>query len=173
MVPPAMDDIVGKMGDVGGNVGDVGGNTPLVARSMRVPSRPPSLKTFVDLARMAQPFNSKHRFEAIHIRRALAERDGAASDPQVAYSRGYADGFMTVKTFALEGGSRLGFRGQYLMDSMKSLNAGGAQVGMGVAPPDGAAGSIVAPGMEEKYRDGFFAGLDDGENAIRAVMATL
>uniref|UniRef100_D8PM18 Expressed protein n=2 Tax=Schizophyllum commune (strain H4-8 / FGSC 9210) TaxID=578458 RepID=D8PM18_SCHCM len=162
------------MGDVGGNMGDVGSNVPLVSRSMRVSSGRPSLKIFVDIARIAQPFNSKHRFEAIHIRRALAERDaGVASDPQVAYARGYADGFMTVKTFALEGGSRLGFRGQYVMDSVKSLNAGGAQLGMDVAPPDGAAGSIVAPGMEERYRDGFFAGLNDGEDAIRAVMAML
>ncbi|KAL1749229.1 glycoside hydrolase superfamily [Schizophyllum fasciatum] len=126
---------------------------------------------------------SARGLQAIHIRRSgnteLADRDTASgvtstpSDPQVAFSRGYADGFLTAKAFALEGGSRLGFKGQYVMDSMASLVAGGTQVGTGVTPPDGAAGSIVAPGTEQRYRDGFFAGLQDAEDAIRAVMATL
>ncbi|TRM70447.1 glycoside hydrolase superfamily [Schizophyllum amplum] len=179
MVAPPMSDILGKLPLAARDV-----HTAHVARRFD-----PSLKTYVDLARMTQSFggNSRHRFEAIHLRRSErlgqsgthANRDllqaatGQPSDEQASFARGYGDGYLTAKAFALEGGSRLGFKGQYVMDSMANLVAGGTQLGTGVTPPDGAAGGIVAPGTEERYRDGFYTGLQDGEAAIKAVMATL
>ncbi|EIW60057.1 glycoside hydrolase [Trametes versicolor FP-101664 SS1] len=71
-------------------------------------------------------------------------------DPsQRAISKGYSDGFLTAKIFALYGMSKLGFTGQYMSDSIASLGPG-----------------VIAPGKEHDYEQWFMEGLADGEALI-------
>ncbi|THG97588.1 hypothetical protein EW026_g4424 [Hermanssonia centrifuga] len=70
---------------------------------------------------------------------------------QQTMTRGYSDGFLTAKIFALYGMSKLGFTGQYIVDSMAALG------------PD-----VVHPGMEGYYHDWFTTGLADGEATVGA-----
>ncbi|KAI0372834.1 glycoside hydrolase [Pilatotrama ljubarskyi] len=73
-------------------------------------------------------------------------------DPsQRAISKGYSDGFLTAKVFALYGMSKLGFTGQYISDSIAKLGP-----------------EVVAPGTEQYYEDWFLEGLADGEALISA-----
>jgi glucan 1,3-beta-glucosidase len=64
-------------------------------------------------------------------------------------TKGYSDGFMTAKIFAQYGMSRLGFKGQYIGDSIAKLGE-----------------SIVAPGTESEYSVWFYKGLGDAEQII-------
>lgn len=64
-------------------------------------------------------------------------------------AKGYSDGFLTAKVFASHDGSKLGFIGQYIEDSIRVLG------------PD-----VVDPGTERSYRQGFMKGLEDGEAMV-------
>ena len=65
---------------------------------------------------------------------------------EVQPSKGYTDGFTTAKVFASHNMSKLGFTGQYIMDT----KAGAAQ------------------GTEKDYKDAFMQGLIAGENMVQA-----
>ncbi|KIK91947.1 glycoside hydrolase family 5 protein [Paxillus rubicundulus Ve08.2h10] len=67
--------------------------------------------------------------------------------------KGYSDGFLTAKIFAQQGWSRLGFKGQYVEDSLRELS-----------------GSIIS-GNEDYYRNGFDVGLAGGEAFVVATLA--
>ncbi|CCL98443.1 uncharacterized protein FIBRA_00440 [Fibroporia radiculosa] len=77
--------------------------------------------------------------------------DGATgmSPAQRSIARGYSDGFLTAKIFALYGMSKLGFIGQYTNDSIAKLGP-----------------SVVKPGTEGQYQEWFLQGLRDGENIV-------
>ncbi|KAI0724054.1 glycoside hydrolase superfamily [Cerioporus squamosus] len=66
-----------------------------------------------------------------------------------AISKGYSDGFLTAKIFALYGMSKLGFTGQYISDSLARLR-----------------GHIIEPGTEHFYEQWFMEGLNDGEALV-------
>ena len=66
-------------------------------------------------------------------------------------AKGYADGFLTAKLFAQYGLSKLGFKGQYIIDSIAKLG------------PD-----IVSPDTVAIYSTQFMNGLQDGESSIYA-----
>ncbi|KAG8956119.1 Glucan 1,3-beta-glucosidase 3 [Tulasnella sp. 419] len=65
--------------------------------------------------------------------------------------RGYADGHETAIIFARYGMSRLGFKGQYIADTIKILGP-----------------NVVPPGKEESYAQAFDQGLRDAEKKIEA-----
>ena len=85
----------------------------------------------------------------------LVKRDDSDSDPlpvdpnQRAIAKGYSDGFLTAKIFALFGMSKLGFIGQYIRDSIALLGP-----------------VVLEPGTEHYYEHWFKAGLADGEKLI-------
>jgi glucan 1,3-beta-glucosidase len=66
-------------------------------------------------------------------------------------AKGYSDGFLTAKIFASYNTSKLGFIGQYIEDSIRTLGP-----------------TVVASGTEGSYRQWFMSGLDDGEAIIAA-----
>jgi len=76
---------------------------------------------------------------------------------QQAIQRGFSDGFMTAKMFAQQGPgmSRLGFKWQYVEDSLS------------------AHGSNVAPGKEGYYREWFEKGLTQGEVMVAQIIARM
>lgn len=76
---------------------------------------------------------------------------------QQAIQRGFSDGFMTAKMFAQQGPgmSRLGFKWQYVEDSLV------------------AHGSNVAPGKEGYYREWFDKGLTQGEAMVAQVIGRM
>ncbi|KAH9952177.1 glycoside hydrolase superfamily [Amylocystis lapponica] len=79
-------------------------------------------------------------------------RDGADMSPtQQSITRGYSDGFLTAKIFAVYGWSKLGFTGQYISDSIAKLGP-----------------SVVAAGTEGDYEEWFMKGLRDGEAIVRS-----
>jgi glucan 1,3-beta-glucosidase len=88
-------------------------------------------------------FRREHRFSAIHERR------------QLAVTRGYTDGLATAQIFAANALSKLGFIDQYIDDSIKALGA-----------------AIIPPNMEQQYRTEFMRGLREGEDGVRATMAS-
>ena len=77
----------------------------------------------------------------------LALRDSSLGDKS--WAKGYQDGFLTAKIFAAYGLSKLGFTGQYILDSITTLGP-----------------SVIAPGTEQEYESGFMEGLSDGEAAV-------
>ena len=117
-----------------------------------------------------------HRFYEIHKRRSKLSHgsthwrkrsDGDSSDStpttpiapanltqaEVSITKGYSDGFMTAKIFAQSGMSRLGFKNQYVMDSIKALGP-----------------STVSPGTEDYYTAWFYHGLSDAESIVGAAI---
>ncbi|KAI0062333.1 glycoside hydrolase [Artomyces pyxidatus] len=93
-------------------------------------------------------------------RRAYTSQDpsivSALSSPdssQRSGAKGYSDGYLTAKIFALHKYSRLGFVGQYIADSISAHG------------PD-----VIAPGTEDTYRDQFLKGLSDGEEMVRGII---
>ncbi|KAF7793112.1 hypothetical protein EIP86_004220 [Pleurotus ostreatoroseus] len=70
---------------------------------------------------------------------------------QLASERGYTDGFLTARIFALYSLSKLGFLEQYISDSIQTLGP-----------------NIVASGTEDLYHDAFLRGLSDGETVVAA-----
>lgn len=105
----------------------------------------------------------QHRFSAIHSHRASLSdmtkhrRDNTSTtaptanttSTEMSITKGYSDGFLTAKTFAQYGLSKLGFNGQYKLDSMSALG------------PD-----VIAPGTEAYYSAWFDRGLSDGESLV-------
>lgn len=67
--------------------------------------------------------------------------------------KGYSDGFHTAKIFASYNNSKLGFIGQYIEDSMRTLGP-----------------AVVTAGTEGSYRRRFMDGLHDGEAIIIATL---
>jgi glucan 1,3-beta-glucosidase len=95
------------------------------------------------------PSFTPHRFEAIHQQKVQTDtraNPGDTTPAQRSFSKGYADGLDTAKTFAAVNKSKLGFTGQFIQDAI------------GSAGP-----SVVAPGTEENYGRGFRDGLAEGE----------
>ena len=68
-------------------------------------------------------------------------------------SQGYTDGFTTAKVFASHNMSKLGFTGQYMMDTMIT------KVGQ-------------VSGTEKDYKDAFMQGLIAGENMVQSTAAS-
>lgn len=106
-------------------------------------------------ARSATHGQRKHRFLAIHSRRQFSDPFGMAESSvlsltQQAVIKGYSDGFLTAKIFATYELSKLGFRGQYIEDSLRSL------VG------------IIGVEEQDVYREWFRRGLADGETLVRS-----
>ncbi|KAI0636795.1 glycoside hydrolase [Trametes polyzona] len=98
--------------------------------------------------RPRRSLRSTKRLRSMQGRRDTPEQ--LPSDPsQRAISKGYSDGFLTAKIFALYGMSKLGFTGQYMSDSLASLGPG-----------------VIEPGMEHYYEQWFMEGLADGEALI-------
>lgn len=75
----------------------------------------------------------------------------SSASQQASKIRGYKDGFLTARIFALYNLSRLGFIGQYITDSLAALGPG-----------------IISPGTESFYEEGFMRGLADGEAVVSA-----
>jgi hypothetical protein len=77
---------------------------------------------------------------------------------QAAIQRGFSDGFMTAKMFAQQGPgmSRLGFKWQYVEDSLK------------VHGP-----TVIASGNEERYKEWFDRGLIQGETMVKQIIAKM
>lgn len=71
------------------------------------------------------------------------------SPSQQAIAKGYSDGFLTAKIFALYQMSKLGFTGQYINDSIARLG------------PD-----VIQSGTEGDYEKWFMQGLQDGEAIV-------
>lgn len=86
------------------------------------------------------------------------EQPGSTSEERI-MQRGYSDGFLTAKMFAQQGPamSRLGFKAQYLKDTVMVLK------GMGT----------IGDGDESKYQEWFWKGLSDGEGLVEKVIASM
>lgn len=84
-----------------------------------------------------------------------SKREDIGSSPPIerATKKGYSDGMMTAKIFALLDFSKLGFSGQYVNDSIVALGP-----------------AIIAAEAEGYYRDWFAKGLKDGEAIVRGVL---
>ena len=93
----------------------------------------------------------------LHEAMYLADRDSFdgmdVTPTQRCIAKGYSDGFLTAKIFASYNTSRLGFKGQYIEDSICALGP-----------------TVVAPGTEGSYRRSFMSGLQDGEAIINATL---
>jgi len=90
------------------------------------------------------------RFEAIHQQKAKTNTRANSDDTnpaQRSYSKGYADGLDTAEKFAVVNKSKLGFTGQFIQDAIATVGP-----------------SVVAPGTEDNYGQGFKNGLADGES---------
>ncbi|KAI0647228.1 glycoside hydrolase [Trametes meyenii] len=101
------------------------------------------------------PVNRRSRLRLRRSVKAAARRDNAEQLPldpsQRAITKGYSDGFLTAKIFALYGMSKLGFAGQYVNDSLARLDSG-----------------VIVQGHEQYYSRWFMEGLADGEALISA-----
>lgn len=93
----------------------------------------------------AKQTTSRDRLAAIHYRRWRRDTANTTAKEQSS-TQGYSDGFSTARFFYQCDGSRLGFRGQYIEDSIAALG------------PD-----VITPGTESDYSEGFNHGLSDGE----------
>lgn len=91
----------------------------------------------------------QHRFEAVHLRRDYNASGTELAPNQRSITKGYSDGFLTAKSFASFNTSKLGFIGQFIMDSIAQLGP-----------------SVIAPGTESNYHDGFVRGLEDGQRIV-------
>ncbi|TBU45740.1 glycoside hydrolase [Dichomitus squalens] len=84
-----------------------------------------------------------------------ASEPSTTAPPPRAIAKGYSDGFLTAKIFALFGMSKLGFTGQYIRDSIALLGP-----------------IVIKPGTEHYYEHWFMAGLTDGEALISSYVNT-
>ncbi|KAG6845717.1 hypothetical protein H0H87_004983 [Tephrocybe sp. NHM501043] len=92
----------------------------------------------------------QHRSHAIHLRN--QPDDQHLTPVERTTVKGYIDGFVAAKKFALGGFAKLGFIGQFVSDNMpKDLEAG----------------------TEQNYRDGFGRGLMEGQRQLEVKMAAL
>ncbi len=91
------------------------------------------------------------RSGVIHQRNSQSDQSPQSEDTdptQKSFSKGHLDGLSTAKTFASYNNSRLGFLGQFMQDTIGALGP-----------------SVIAPGTEENYKQGFIQGLAEGEAA--------
>jgi len=111
------------------------------------------------------PGKREHRFGTIHSRAQSPTSQSAffsgsavpvLSTSQHAIIKGYSDGFLTAEIFATYGLSKLGFTGQYIEDSLKSLGA-----------------AVIESGKEEYYREWFRKGLAHGEALVNNISMTV
>jgi len=72
---------------------------------------------------------------------------------QRAITKGYSDGFLTAKIFAMYHMSKLGFIGQYIEDSLTALGP-----------------TVIAEGTGEIYRVWFLRGMQDGQTTVASVV---
>jgi hypothetical protein len=111
---------------------------------------------------------SQHRFEAVYQRQNGSQStwhatkstsgnsttrndDGSSGQDSGSYCRrGFDDGFLTAKVFAIYGASRLGFTEQYMDDALALIPSRGA----------------VPSGTEQDYQTGFMLGLQYGESKV-------
>jgi glucan 1,3-beta-glucosidase len=82
------------------------------------------------------------------------DRFASMNANQVAIARGYQDGFTSAKIFAQYGMSRIGFRGQYIADSLTRL----------------VNSQMIQDGQQSTYKTWFLKGLSDGEAQITAAV---
>jgi hypothetical protein len=75
---------------------------------------------------------------------------------QRSISKGYSDGFLTAKIFAMYQTSKLGFIGQYVEDSIRALGP-----------------EMVQAGTEDAYRQWFTNGLEDGQQIVASAAVSL
>ncbi|RDB24049.1 Glucan 1,3-beta-glucosidase 3 [Hypsizygus marmoreus] len=96
-----------------------------------------------------------HRFNAVHGHHHRRETYNGEelTDGQRLTVKGYTDGFIAAKAFAMVQNSKLGFVGQYVADSLAQLGP-----------------SVVKPGMEQIYRDAFGQGLSDGQGVVMSII---
>ena len=86
----------------------------------------------------------------LRVRDSDAAQSRLPLDPdQRAVAKGYSDGFLTAKIFALYGMSKLGFTGQYIKDSLKLLG-----------------NKVIVPEQKHYYVQSFMEGLRDGETLV-------
>ncbi|OBZ75975.1 Glucan 1,3-beta-glucosidase 3 [Grifola frondosa] len=101
-------------------------------------------------------FGQQGRAPHLH-RRGSHRRDGpgqvSMSSSQRAVAKGYSDGFLTAKIFAQYGGSKLGFVGQYIIDSLTKLGP-----------------AAIDPGTEDDYEQWFMKGLEDGRQLSQPIL---
>ncbi|CDO72882.1 Glycoside Hydrolase Family 5 protein [Trametes cinnabarina] len=115
-----------------------------------LPSYPPTpaLGLFSDKRNFMSPVSNLYRRE---------DSAPLPDDPsERAIAKGYSDGFLTAKVFALFDMSKLGFAGQYIADSLAKLG------------PD-----VIQPGKEHFYEQWFMEGLVDGETVVTSAVAVL
>jgi glucan 1,3-beta-glucosidase len=120
------------------------------------PGAPPTSRREVSPELLYKTPRFHHRFEAIHLRRDWRRNNISAMDQsagQRSIARGYSDGFLTAKFFASSKLSKLGFVGQYIMDSTTQLGP-----------------SVISPGTESNYHDAFIKGLEDGQGIVMSVV---
>jgi glucan 1,3-beta-glucosidase len=98
-------------------------------------------------------------FVQISTRLAPREEQTGSSPEERITQRGYSDGFLTAKMFAQQGPamSRLGFKAQYMKDTVTQLKGTGA----------------IGDGDESKYAEWFWKGLSDGEGSVEKVIAAM
>ncbi|KZT44036.1 glycoside hydrolase [Sistotremastrum suecicum HHB10207 ss-3] len=82
-----------------------------------------------------------------------------SNSSESAVLKGYSDGFMTAKLFAQHDLSKLGFSGQYILDSLQAMNREG--------------GGTMSPGDEEYYTNWFYQGLAAGEALVQTALDVL
>ncbi|KAI0341792.1 glycoside hydrolase [Trametopsis cervina] len=102
-----------------------------------------------DTSSLAAPPGYRRAFNprARHAKMLFTKRDDLAQERSLA--KGYNDGFLTAKIFAVYDLSKLGFTGQYILDSIATLGP-----------------TVIVPGTETAYENGFMQGLADGEAAV-------
>ncbi|KAJ7156091.1 glycoside hydrolase [Mycena crocata] len=85
-----------------------------------------------------------HHLAAIQKQR--SKRDTNMTAEEKSSTKGYSDGFLTAHLFCDYDGSRLGFTGQYIQDSIRALGP-----------------AVIQPGTEPYYSAAFIRGVSDGE----------
>ena len=110
-------------------------------------------------ARMSLQNPSPRRIQQAPTRLESREEQPSPTAEERIMQRGYTDGFLTAKMFAQHGPamSRLGFRTQYVKDTVGMLK------GMGV----------IGDGDGSKYEEWFWKGLNDGEGLVEKVIAAM
>ncbi|KAJ7046654.1 glycoside hydrolase [Mycena alexandri] len=107
----------------------------------------PNMTQDLDMKRSTTPFH--HRLATIHYYRLRRlDTDSNMTAEEQSETKGYEDGFLTAKQFCEHDGSRLGFIGQFIDDSIKALGP-----------------TVVQSGTEPDYIAGFTRGLSDGEGS--------
>ncbi|KAF5344234.1 hypothetical protein D9756_001981 [Leucocoprinus leucothites] len=119
------------------------------------------------------PGTGQHRFEAIYQRQnnntyqLPAGNDtgavtgisptGSRNDDSSPRRKGFDDGFLTAKVFAIYGASKLGFTEQYVNEAFEMALSRG----------------VVSSGSDQEYRTGFWLGLNYGESkVVEAIKST-